>query len=359
MQEAHGHRARRGASWWSFVCRKEIETGILARPHSEPRMLALQLAALVAFAAPPQAAAPQDTALADSAAIFDSLQRAFESKLSWQQGHITLEGGIATIDVPEGFRFLGRKDAQNVMTKAWGNPPDNQTLGLLFPAAVGPFTEKAWAIEISFRKDGYVKDDEAATIDYDKLLKEMQDAAKESSEQRAKKGFPAVEVIGWAEPPHYDKESHKLYWAKQLQFSGQPTQTLNYNIRALGRRGVLVLNAISDMDQLDSVRSDMPQVLEFVNFTEGNRYADFNAGAGDKVAAYGIAALIAGGVAVKAGLFKGLLLGLLALKKFIVIAALGAAAWFRKMFGKKKEEALPDLPPLETPVAPPQDPTAY
>jgi uncharacterized membrane-anchored protein len=73
-----------------------------------------------------------------------------------------------------------------------------------------------------------------------------------------------------------------------------------------------------------------------VDFNQGNRYADFDPKV-DKVAAYGIAALIAGGIAAKLGFFKLLLVFLLAAKKFIIIAAIAVAAWFKKLFGKKND----------------------
>ena len=64
-----------------------------------------------------------------------------------------------------------------------------------------------------------------------------------ANEEREKQGFERVTLIGWAEPPSYDAAAHKLYWAKELAFADNPDHTLNYNIRVLGRRGVLVLNA--------------------------------------------------------------------------------------------------------------------
>jgi uncharacterized membrane-anchored protein len=74
---------------------------------------------------------------------------------------------------------------------------------------------------------------------------------------------------------------------------------LNYNVRALGRRGVVVLNAVAGMEQLATVQTGMQSVLTFVDFTEGHRCADFVPSA-DRVAAYGIAGLIAGKVALDA-----------------------------------------------------------
>lgn len=110
---------------------------------------------------------------------------------------------------------------------------------------------------------------------------------------------------------------------------------LNYDIRILGRRGVLVLTAVSSMDQLPEIEKETPGILGMVDFNQGSRYADFDPKV-DKVATYGIAALVAGGIAAKAGLFKLLLAGLLALKKFVIIAFVAVVAFFKRLFGRGK-----------------------
>jgi uncharacterized membrane-anchored protein len=111
---------------------------------------------------------------------------------------------------------------------------------------------------------------------------------------------------------------------------------LNYNIRILGRRGVLVLNAVAAMSQLREIEKSTPKILAALDFNPGNRYADFSEAAGDKVASYGIAALVAGGVAAKLGFFKGLWILALGAKKFVIIGFVALAAALRKLFGKKK-----------------------
>jgi len=98
-------------------------------------------------------------------------------------------------------------------------------------------------------------------------------------------------LVGWAERPSYDKANHKLYWAKELKAEGSQQDSLNYNIRVLGRKGVLVLNAVAGMDQIAKIRTEMKQVTAFSEFTDGNRYADFDSHT-DKTAEYGIAALV-------------------------------------------------------------------
>jgi uncharacterized membrane-anchored protein len=71
-----------------------------------------------------------------------------------------------------------------------------------------------------------------------------------------------------------------------------------------------------------------------VDFDPGQRYADFNPST-DKLAAYGIAALVAGGIAAKAGLFAKLGVILLAAKKFIILVVAAIGAGIKKLFGRK------------------------
>ena len=258
--------------------------------------------------------------------------------LKYRQGEIDLNGGLAKLNVPPEFHFLGPEDTETVLVKLWHNPPSKQMLGMLLPVDKGPLNEDGWAVTISYTQDGYVKDDEAAKINYDKMLKEMKSAVHDSNKERAKLGYPTAELIGWAAEPRYDAQAHKLYWAKELAFDNSPEHTLNYNIRILGRRGVLVLNAISPMSELSDIENRAPQILSMVNFNDGNRYADFDPKI-DRVATYGIAALVAGGVAAKLGLFKLVWVVLLAAKKFVILGIAAVAAWCRKIFGKRKGTA--------------------
>lgn len=272
--------------------------------------------------------------------------------LKYQHGEVTLKGGLAKFNLTPEFKFLGHEDAETILVKLWHNPPSPSNLGLLVPADFDPLMPSGWAVTVSYDEEGYVKDTDAAKINYDDLLKQMKQGTAEASKKRVQQGYPSIELIGWATPPRYDAQAHKLYWARELKFGNSSENTLNYNIRILGRRGVLVLNAIGGMDQLGEIEKNSPQILGMVNFNEGNRYADFDPKI-DKVATYGIAALIAGGVAAKLGLFKLLIPVLLAAKKFIIIAFVAAAAWFKRVFRRKNATAATATP---TPPPPPPGP---
>jgi uncharacterized membrane-anchored protein len=271
--------------------------------------------------------------------------------LKYRQGEIDLNGGLARLNVPKEFNYLGPDDAETVLVKLWGNPPsETKPLGMLMPANLTPLDTNCWVVTIDYSEDGYVKDSDANKINYDDLLKQMQKGIAENNEERKKQGYPAIHLVGWAATPRYDAATHKLYWAKDLRFDGEDGDTLNYNIRMLGRHGVLELNAVASLDQFSEIDKQTPQILGMVDFKEGNRYADFDPKT-DKVAKYGIAALVAGGAlaaAAKFGLLKVLWLGILAGKKFVIIAVLAIGAWLKRIFGRRgtsSSSSAPKPPP--------------
>ncbi len=258
----------------------------------------------------------------------------FLSALQFQSGSITLPNNIATLSLPNSLHYLPPKDAERVLVEAWGNPPGQESLGMIFPADRSPLDENGWGVLITYDEDGYVKDDDAKTMKYDEILVDMKKQVDENNEQRKTDGYPAMTLLGWAEPPRYDSINHKFYWAKELAVDGTNNNTLNYNIRVLGRKGVLVLNAIADMKQVEEIRQQIPSVVQATEFTAGNRYTDFNSDT-DKVAEYGLAALLAGGVAAKMGLFGKLFALLLAFKKLILIGLLACGSFISRFFRNK------------------------
>lgn len=261
----------------------------------------------------------------------------FLQSLSPQTGTITLKDGVAQLKLTEDFYFLNAQDAKRVLVDLWGNPPESSSdvLGMLVPRKFKVSDDQSWVVTLEYEESGYVSDADAEKIDYASLLKEMREGMAAANPEREKQGYSTVELVGWAAAPRYDQQSHKLHWAKELRFGGNEENTLNYNIRVLGRRGVLVLNAISVMPQLPEIEEATPQILSMVDFQPGHQYADYNP-ATDRMAEYGIAALIGGTMASKMGLFKVIGTALLAGKKFVIMGAVALAAVLRKFFGGKE-----------------------
>nr|WP_236702648.1 DUF2167 domain-containing protein [Thalassomonas actiniarum] len=259
----------------------------------------------------------------------------FWQSLDRQSGEIKLAGAVATLNVPQSFYYLTSADAKRVLEEVWGNPPGQDTLGMLFPADTTPFDPDSWAVTIEYEEDGYVSDEDADDINYDELLQEMKSQTRAASSDRVEQGYQPIELIGWAAPPFYDKNSHKLHWAKEIKFGGMETNTLNYNIRVLGRKGVLVLNFIAQMDQKDLIEANLASVLALAEFDSGSQYADFDPDI-DDVAAYGLGALVAGKVIAKTGFFAA---ALIFLKKFGVIIVVAIGAFIKRLLSRKKSKA--------------------
>lgn len=248
-----------------------------------------------------------------------------------KHGEITLDQAGATLDVPDDFFYLNAEDTETILVELWGNPPSDPTLGMIFPVQHSEDHGSDWGAVIEYEEDGYVSDEDAHKIDYDDLLSEMQDDVALSSEERVKMGYDSIQLVGWASQPYYDDIHKKLHWAQEIKFGEDESHTLNYNIRVLGRKGVLLINFIADMDDKDTIDANLDSVLSMTNFNEGSRYEDFDPKL-DKVAAYGIGGLIAGKILAKTGLFALLLVFL---KKFGIFIVVGIGAAFKSLFSRK------------------------
>ncbi|MCJ8164154.1 DUF2167 domain-containing protein [Pontibacter sp. E15-1] len=275
----------------------------------------------------------------------DSLQleiQQIENSLQYQTGTISLKDGLAKIDVPKGFKFLDAEQAEYVLTELWGNPKTGTTLGMLVPEQYGVLDTNSWVFNVEFDEIGYVKDDDANDINYADLLETMQEETLEGNSERTAQGYEALTLVGWASKPYYDKEHKILHWAKEIKFGSAEENTLNYNVRVLGRKGVLVLNAIAGMNSLPEVRENIATVTNSVGFETGHSYFDFDPDV-DDVAAWTIGGLVAGKVLAKVGFFA------LVLKfwKIIAVAVAAAGSAVMKFFKRRKETSPHD----EIPVA--------
>lgn len=265
-------------------------------------------------------------------AKIDSIENSFH----YEHGTINLNNGIGILSIPKGFKYLSAEQAERVLFDIWGNPKnENSTLGLLLPENTGVMTGNSYVFNLQYDEIGYVKDDDADDINYDELLTQMKNESIEENKLRIKEGYESISVIGWASKPYYDKDKKILYWAKEFKFGDSEVNTLNYNVRILGRKGVFVLNAIATMNELPLVQNEISKVLNIFQFNEGYKYDDFDSSI-DEVAAWTIGGLVAGKVLAKVGLFAVVA----KFGKIIFFAILGLFGTFRKKifdFFKKKK----------------------
>lgn len=261
-----------------------------------------------------------------------------DKTIAYQTGDVKVQD-FAVVTVPAGYKFIPDSTARWIVTSLWENPADaaSSVVGMLVPKDYALTNFDAWAFVMSWDESGYVKDKDANDIDYDDMLKEIQDGEKENNTERTAAGYSTIHLVGWASKPFYDGDNKVLHWAKELEFDGEGEHTLNYDVRILGRKGVLSMNAVGSMDQLADIKQHIPEIVHIARFTDGNRYTDFDPGV-DKVAAYTIGGLVAGKLLAKAGLIALLLKNI----KLVALALFGIFAAGRKkiarLFSKKKED---------------------
>lgn len=278
---------------------------------------------------------PTEEELAAQQAAYMKWSQDLWDSMTPRTGGIALKSGLASLNVPQSFYYLSPEDAEKVLVEIWGNPPGqgSESLGMLFPEEYTPFDEESWAVTIDYEESGYITDDDAGDLDYDDLLEQMQEDTQTWNSERAAEGFEPIELVGWASTPSYDSVAHKAYWAKELKFGNAELNTLNYNVRILGRKGVLVLNFIASMEQTEIIDGNVSTVLNIANFSDGSKYEDFNPET-DEVAGYGIAGMVSGNPEYAA--FGIIALAILMAKKFgvFILAGLGALGAF--LFKRKK-----------------------
>jgi len=235
----------------------------------------------------------------------------------------------AQLALPAGYGFVPPKEGAAVMDML-GNQTDERFIGLIFPEA----EDSHWFVTMDYEASGYIKDDDAKHWDADELLQNLKDGTEAGNEHRRDIGVAEIEVTRWVEKPAYDAQTHQLVWsAEAKEKSGQDTDpVVNYNTYVLGREGYVSLNLITNSSTVESDKPAAHALLAAVNFNEGKRYTDFDSST-DKVAAYGLAALVGGIAAKKLGLLAAAGVFLAKFAKLIIVglaAAGGAVAKFFK-----------------------------
>jgi uncharacterized membrane-anchored protein len=252
-------------------------------------------------------------------------------ELPWQIGPTT--GRIAdnaTIQLPEGFAFLGAAGTRDLEV-LMQNPPSSVEQFVIAPQDLD------WVAYFSFSPVGYVRDDES--LDATELLDSITEGTRQSNVERRKRGWETLRVVGWSFQPKYDAQLKALEWAILAETEHDRSQIVNYNTRLLGRRGVMEVTLVTDPAQLDASVAAFKTLMPGYEFDAGEKYAEFKPG--DHVAEIGLAALVTGGaaaVASKKGLFAAIGVALLKFWKLLLVGLVAVGAGLRKLFGGRKDK---------------------
>jgi uncharacterized membrane-anchored protein len=260
-----------------------------------------------------------------------------EAKAAAKEGPADIAiAGQATLHLPAGRVFIPQPQAGKLLT-AMGNPgTHNELSGLIFPKGEGE-----WFATLRYIASGYVKDGDAKEWKADELLSSFKEGTEASNEERKKMGVPALEIIGWAEPPAYEAGAHRLVWAMSSKEKGAPDNAnlgVNYNTYALGREGYMSLNFVTGLKDLPAQKPDAKALLGALEFDKGKRYEDFDSST-DHVAEYGLAALVVGVGAKKLGLLAVIFAFAAKFAKIIFLAVVGFGAAITKFFKRDKPTA--------------------
>lgn len=265
-----------------------------------------------------------------------ALEKQFLDKiesLGWTREGKAKVGTMAEVAIPKGWRFTDGNGTRSLL-KMYGNLPGESELGMLTTEGQGP-----WVI-FEFEDSGYVKDDEKNQLDADAMLKSLQEGQKIGNERRREMGLEELQLLGWAVAPRFNDQTKNLEWA--LRIGSKNGESINYSTRLLGRSGVMEVDLVCGPEEMTTLLPQYQSIIAGFQYVAGNSYAEYREG--DKVAKYGLTALVAGGAAVaagKMGLFAKLggLFAKLGKGVFVIIAGVGIAikSLIGKLFGKKEQ----------------------
>lgn len=285
----------------------------------------LGLLALLALpvAAQEQATRPERAPQDDGVLTFDDIP--------WEQGPALGDlGEEAQVKVPEGCLFTKGKGVGMFMELTENTTSPNER-GVVYCETRQDTTAAGWFVVFSYEASGYVKDDERDQLDADAILTSLRKAQDAGNAVRRERGYGTLSVDGWAVAPFYDAETNNLTWATRVSAS-DGGHSVNHSVRLLGRGGVMNADLVAGPDQYEQVRPTFAAMVGDFTFKTGHRYAEWRSG--DKVAEYGLTALVAGGgvaLAAKSGV-------LAKFWKLIVAGFAVVVAGLKRLFGRSGEK---------------------
>ena len=166
----------------------------------------------------------------------------------------------------------------------------------------------------------------------------MKEKTAAGNEVRRSKSFPTLEVAAWIRKPTLDQANNTVTWAFEVKQS-DGAKIINAVALKLGRFGFERITWIGDPTLYQSSSNDLALAMKDFDFDHGARYGDYEVGK-DRLAAYGVAGLVAGIIAGKTanvGAFAALaLFG----KKFAVAIGIGVVALLsrvKSLFRRKNQ----------------------
>ena len=258
-------------------------------------------------------------------AVIPTAAAAQADKIPWVKGPTKgVLGTEASIGVPAGCLFTGM-DGVKVFLEVTENPVSGNERGVVMCQSNA--TPDPWFVLFSYDQSGYVRDDEGSNLDADAILESVRHGTEAANRERKRHGWGTLSVEGWATKPFYDRGTNNLTWAITAH-DNTGGRTVNHSVRLLGRGGVMHADLVTTPEQLSSLVPTFNGMIGGYTYSPGFKYAEWRSG--DKVAAYGLTALVAGGAGValaKSGL-------LVKFWKLIVVGVGAGLAALKRMWAR-------------------------
>ena len=245
-------------------------------------------------------------------------------------------GSLATLDLQPGSCFVPPESTREFMT-ALGNKFSGEVLGMIIPGS-----KDEWALDIMIvlesSPSGHILDADANKLDANVILESIRSRTEAANVERKKLNQGELKVLGWDEPPYYDQPKRLLVWSiNTVDFDN--AASINYNQNMLGRDTLLRMVALGSVDN-SKIKQFAKKAATHISYNPGKCYEDYQPGV-DKVAEYGLAALIAGVAAKKLGFFALLFALLVKGWKIILVVVFFLGGTIYKLFGFNKAPAPP------------------
>ena len=245
-------------------------------------------------------------------------------------------GAMATLSIPAGYYYLDREATATFQTENENVSSPDELGSVVHVGADG----LDWFAIFSYADSGHIEDSERDSLDADAILASLREGNEAGNRVRRQHGWEELRLDGWFRRPYYDRVTNNLTWAVNAASSGGVT--INHSVRLLGRTGFMSAHLVCGASEAQMATTQFDELLRGFSFNAGHRYAEFRKG--DKLATYGLTALVTGGavaVAAKSGLLQKF-------GKFLILLAVGAVAGLRRLwasFAGGRRRAVVDTPP--------------
>lgn len=246
-----------------------------------------------------------------------SMRREF-SAMHWTTGTQKLTESHGTFNVPKYSKIVLGYEAKHADMLINGR---NSSLveGIAFT--------RGRTLYLSYADDGFITTDDWKNVNADELLKNISNVTEQDNENRLKNGMSAMHVDRWIQRPTFDEERKSVRWI--FGAHNASGKIVNAVALQLGRHGYERFTLASDGSDSAGDTVLLADAVHRYIFDPGFRFSDHVQG--DKLAGYGIAALV--GTAAGATIAKtvGFSAILLLFKKLFVLIITGIAMLFKSV----------------------------